>query len=71
MKVIERDTLRILEADEGKHIRLISDVYVPEHIDEETGEVVPEHFPYYSTTIYLAKNFNIEEIDDYYIEEVI
>ena len=54
MEIIKRGDLRLLLSDEGKHIRLTSDVYVPEHIDTETGEIVPEHFTYYAEMIFLG-----------------
>ena len=69
MQLIVRGDLRLLLADEGKHIRSINDVYEPEHIDEETGEVVPEHFPDYNEMIFLGKQVKEEEIPDLYIEE--
>lgn len=69
MQVIVRGDLRLLLADEGKHIRSIDDVYVPEHIDEETGELVPEHFPYYAEMIFLGKQVDIDKIDELYVEE--
>ncbi len=70
MQVITRTNLRLLLADEGKHIRDINDVYVPEHIDEETGELIPEHFPYYAEMIFLGEQVKEDEIDKLYIEEI-
>ena len=69
MQIIKRSDLRLLLSDEGKHIRSIDDVYIPEHIDPETGETIPEHFPYYSEMIFLGKQVKDEEIYDLYIEE--
>lgn len=69
MQLIKRGDLRLLLADEGKHIRAIDDVYVPEHKDEETGEIVPEHFPYYAEMIFIGKQVLDEQISDLYIEE--
>lgn len=71
MQIIKRGDLRLLLSDEGKHIRSIDDVYVPEHIDPETGQVVPEHFPHYSQMIFLAKQIKDDEVEDLYIEEYI
>ena len=45
-------TPKMIVAEQGKHIRAINDVYVPEHKDEE-GNLIPEHIPYYSTTIFV------------------
>lgn len=69
MQIIKRTNLRLLLADEGKHIRDINDVYEPEHIDEETGEIIPEHFPYYAEMIFLANNVDETKIDELYVEE--
>lgn len=70
MQLIKRSDLRILIADEGKHIRSVDDVYVPEHRDSETGELIPEHFPYYSEVIFLGVQVKEEEINDLYVEEL-
>ena len=61
---------KMIVADEGKQIRDKKDVYVPEHKDEE-GNIVPEHFPYYSTTIFVPDNFTEEQMNELYIEETI
>lgn len=61
---------KMIVADEGKHIRDKQDVYVPEHIDEE-GNIVPEHFPHYSTTIFVPDNFTEEQMNELYVEETI
>ena len=61
---------KMIVADEGKHIRSVDDVYTPEHIDEE-GNLVHEHFPYYSTIIFVPDNFTEEEMNELYVEEII
>ena len=61
---------KMIVADEGKHIRDKKDVYVPEHKDEE-GNIVPEHFPHYSTTIFVPDNFTEEQMNELYVEETI
>ena len=61
---------KMIVADEGKHIRDKQDVYVPEHIDEE-GNIVPEHFPHYSTTIFVPDDFTEEQMNELYVEETI
>lgn len=68
MKLFNYTKPKMIVADEGKMIRGINDVYVPEHIDEE-GNVVPEHFPYYSTTIFVPDTFTEEQMNELYIEE--
>lgn len=59
---------KMIVADKGKHIREANDVYVPEHKDEE-GNVIEEHFPYYSTTIFVPDSFTKEQMDELYAEE--
>ena len=69
MQLIKRSDLRILIADEGKHIRSVNDVYVSEHKDSETGELISEHFPSYSEVIFLGVQVKEDEIDNLYVEE--
>ena len=61
---------KMIVADEGKHIRDKQDVYVPEHKDKD-GNLVPEHFPHYSTTIFVPDNFTEEQMNELYVEETI
>ena len=61
---------KMIVADEGKHIRDKQDVYVPEYKDEE-GNLIPEHFPHYSTTIFVPDNFTEEQMNELYVEETI
>lgn len=69
MKFLNYTKPRLLVADEGKHIRSKTDVYVAEHIDED-GNVVPEHTPHYSTVIFLGSQIQtLEEVENLYIEE--
>lgn len=70
MKLFTYTKPKMIVADEGKHIRDINDVYVAEHTDEE-GNVVPEHFPHYSTTIFVPDSFTEEQMYELYIEEPI
>lgn len=63
MKVIEENGFKKLIAEDGKKIRSIDDVY---GIDEEG-----EHYPYYTDEIYLARNFDITKIEEFYVEEVV
>lgn len=62
MQIIETEKSKKLIADEGKQIRDINDIYYK----DENGE---EHFPYYTTLIYLPKSISNEEIEKMYIEE--
>lgn len=68
MKLFSYTKPKMIVSDEGKHIRSVDDVYVPEHYDEE-GNLVPEHKPYYTTTIFVPDNFTEEQMNDLYIEE--
>lgn len=61
---------KMIVAEEGKHIRSKDDVYVAEYTDEE-GNIVPEHIPYYSTTIFVPDTFTEEEMNELYVEEII
>ena len=59
---------KMIVADKGKHIREVNDIYVAEHTDEE-GNLVPEHYPHYSTTIFVPDQFTEEQMNNLYIEE--
>ena len=65
MEIRKYGNKKILTADEGKHIRDINDVYVPASETEE------EHFPYYTSIIYLADNFDESKLNELYVEEKI
>lgn len=54
---------KMIVADKGKKIRSKEDVYFK---DEETGE---EHFPYYTTTIFVPDSFTEEQMNELYVEE--
>ena len=70
MQLINWTNPKMIISDEGKHIRDKQDVYVPEHIDEE-GNLVPEHFPHYSTTIFVPDDFTKDMMNELYVEETI
>ena len=70
MQLISHTKPKMIISDVGKQIRSIDDVYVPEHIDDE-GHVIPEHFPYYATTIFVPNDFTEEQINELYVEEEI
>lgn len=59
---------KMIVAEKGKQIREINDFYVPEHLDEE-GNLVPEHFPYYTTTIFVPDSFTESQMYELYVEE--
>ena len=68
MKLFDYTKPKMIVADEGKQIRAINDIYVAEHTDEE-GNVIPEHFPYYATTIFVPDSFTEEQMNKEYVEE--
>ena len=68
MKLFSYTKPKMIVADEGKHIRDINDVYGPEPCDDE-GHTIPEHFPYYATTIFVPNDFTEEKMNELYIEE--
>ena len=61
---------KMIVADKGKHIRNKTDVYTPEYVDEN-GQVIEEHIPAYSTTIFVPDSFTEEQMNELYIEEEI
>lgn len=68
MKFFNYTKPKMIVADEGKHIRDINDVYVAEHTDGE-GHLIEEHFPYYSTTIFVPDSFTEAQMYEQYVEE--
>ena len=68
MQLISHTKPKMIISDVGKQIRSVDDVYVPEHIDDE-GHVMPEHFPYYATTIFVPDGFTEEKMNELYVEE--
>ena len=56
---------KILKANNNKQIRDINNVYKPATETEE------EHKPYYTSIIFLADNFDDNELNELYIEEEI
>lgn len=68
MKFFNYTKPKMIVADEGKQIRTKNDVYEPEKVDEN-GNIIPEHFPYYATTIFVPDSFTEEQMNEDYIEE--
>ena len=68
MKFFNYTKPKMIVADEGKHIRQVDDIYKEAYIDEQ-GNEVPEHIPYYSTTIFVPDSFTKEQMSELYIEE--
>ena len=59
---------KMIVADKGKKIKAKNDNYKEEYIDED-GNVIPEHIPYYSTTIFVPDNFTEEMMTELYEEK--
>lgn len=59
---------KMIVAEKGKHIRSVNDVYTEEYVDEE-GNVVPESYPHYATTIFVPDTFTEEQMNELYVEE--
>ena len=68
MKYFSYTKPQMIVAEEGKQIRAVNDVYVAEHTDEE-GNLVEEHFPYYTTVIFVPDSFTEEQMNEEYVEE--
>ena len=68
MKFFNYTTPKMIVAEEGKHIREVKDVYIPEHTDEE-GNVVEEHVPYFTTVIFVPDSYTEAQMNDDYVEE--
>ena len=68
MKYFSYTKPKMIVAEEGKQIRAVNDVYVAEHTDEE-GNLVEEHFPYYTTVIFVPDSFTEEQMNEEYVEE--
>lgn len=70
MKLLSYTKPKMIVANEGYHIRDINDIYKPEHYDNE-GVLIPESFPYYSTTIFVPDEFTENDMNQLYLEEKI
>lgn len=70
MQAILYSKPKLLIAEQGKMIRDINDVYVPEKRNEQGDIIQVEHKPYYSTVIFLGEQINsLEECEKLYVEE--
>ena len=63
MQLIDWVEPKLVIAEKGKHIRAKDDVYFKN--DKE------EHFPYYTTTIFVPDDFTEEQMNELYVEEII
>lgn len=72
MQYIGYSSPKLLIADEGYHIRDINDVYTPAKYDDNGNIIEEEHYPHYSTVIFLANTINsLEQCEELYVEEQI
>ena len=67
MKLFDYTQPKMIVADKNKKIKAKNDNYVAEYIDEN-GNVIPEHIPYYSTTIFVPNDFTEEMMNELYEE---
>ena len=70
MRLIEVELFKEIVADEGKHIRSKTDVFIPEHTDAE-GVVIPAYYPSYTTHMYVPKDYTEGLMYEYFVEEEI
>lgn len=70
MQVILHTTPAMIVADKGKHIRDVNDVYKEAYVDEE-GVEHEEHFPHYSTVVFVPNSLTEDEVKELYVEEEI
>lgn len=70
MKFFNYTKPKMIVAEEGKQIRDKNDIYVAEHTDEN-GNLIEEHIPYYSTTIFVPDSFTEKQVNELYVEEEI
>ena len=70
MRIELENNLKVLIADEGKHIRGIDDIYIPAHYDEE-GNYIEEYIPTYFVRAYVPNKVTEENIYEKYVEELI
>ena len=70
MQVILHTTPAMIVADEGKKLRDVNDVYKEAYVDEE-GYEHEEHFPHYSTVVFIPNSLTEEQVKELYVEEEI
>lgn len=70
MKFFNHTRPKMVIADEGKHFRDKSDVYIPEYVSDK-GNLIPEHYPTYSTFAFVPDMFTEEMMYELYVEEEI
>lgn len=68
MKFFNYTKPKMIVADKGKHIRLKDDVYKESYVDKN-GNLIPEHFPHYTTVIFVPDSFTEEQMNEQYVEE--
>lgn len=68
MQYIGHTTPKMLIADEGKVLRIVNDVYIEAHVDNE-GNPVEERIPYTTTIVFLPDSITEEQAKEMYVEE--
>lgn len=67
MKIIEEKGLKVLIAKEGYLLKAKDDVY-KEAYEDEYGNLMREHVPYYFEKAYVPENVTIESAKEIYEE---
>ena len=70
MKFFNYTKPKMIVADEGKQIRAVNDVYTESYTDEN-GNLIEEHKPYYTTTVFVPDSFTEDQANELYVEEEI
>lgn len=67
MKLFDYTKPKMIVADKGKKIKNKNDNYEKEYVDEE-GNMIPEHIPNCSTTIFVPDDFTEKMMEELYEE---
>jgi len=68
MQLVKTELVTKIIATEGKQIRSKEDIYIAA-TEDERGNIIPEHFPHYASTVYVPNTFTEEQMNELYIEE--
>ncbi len=68
MKIIEENNLKVLVAEKGYFLKAKDDVY-KEAYEDEFGNQMREHMPYFFEKGYIPKSMTLEKAKEIYEEE--
>lgn len=71
MELIKGEKFNKLVPSEGYVLKLKTDNYIKEIIDEEGNIVEPEHLPNYSSLLYLPLSYTLEDAQSDYEEKTL